>query len=487
VSNGRQQVRHGLMYFVPVVVGNLAPIVTLPIFTRVLTPGDYGAWALATAYATLVTSIANVGLTSLFERDYFEQTDARGRSTLLHSLVAFVVAALLLGGVVTWWSRDAIARMLIGDGTLGGLVLWMYCAVAISSVKAYYLIALKNAQNASAYIFYSIDETILNIVASMALIVWLGVGVIGLALGQLLASGTVTALLVIRFARAETPAFSSAMLASGLRTGLPLMPRLIVNVAGNQLDKYLIGLVSTVSLVGLFTIGQRIANFAFAYMTALENVFVPQVYRRMFALGDDGAAEIGHYLTPFAYVSAVISLLIALFAEEALVVLTAPQFHDAASVASLLSVGYGLMFFRKQPQLLYRKATWTISVFSMTTVALNVIVSVPMILAWGGLGAAGGALVAAILAGGIHYVISQRAYRIDYELGRMAAVFGLLIVAGLTMVLLRETGVSYPIRVSAKVGFVLVYLWLGVSIGVLSRENLLTAKTALMPLRITNA
>jgi len=483
VSTPQQQVRHGFTYLLPVLVGNLAPIVTLPIFTRILRPADYGAWALATAYATFAAVFASLGLTSAYERNFFEQSDVRSQAALLYTLLGFVVVAMFLVGAATWLFQATIARNVIGDAAFGSLVVWTYCAVAITNVKAYYLIYFKNAEDASAYVKYSIAETILGTLASLTLVAWFHLGILGVVWGQLAASSLVTAALVVRFLRSHPPRFDVGLLSGGLRMGVPLIPRLFVNVAGNQLDKYLIGLVSSVSSVGLFTIGQRIANFAFAYMTALENVFVPQVYKRMFALGDTGGTEIGRYLTPFAYVSAAISLLIALFAEEALFVLTAPEFRGAASIASLLAVSYGLMFFRKQPQLLFRKATLTISAFSTIAVLINVAVSVPMIMAWGGLGAAAGALVAALLAGIAHYAISQRVYRIRYEAVPLAAVFGTLVLAGALAVALRELHVDYPVRLGAKLVCLAAYVWLGMQIGVITPGNLAMAKAAVWKVR----
>ncbi len=478
MSTAQQQVRHGFTYLLPVLIGNLAPVLTLPIFTRILTPADYGAWALAMAYATLLTALSNVGLTIVYERNYFEQKDAAGRAVLLNSLLAFVVSMLVAGGAATWWFRSAIARVVIGDAGFGALVVWTYCAAAVTSVKAYYLISFKNAQDASAYARCSIGETILGTCASLVLVAWLQVGILGLVWGQLAASTTITVVLATRFQRAHPLTFDGALLSSGLRMGVPLMPRLFVSVAGNQLDKYLIGVVSSVSFVGIFAIGQRIANFAFAYMTALENVFRPQVYKRMFDLGDAGGREIGRYLTPFAYASVAVTLLVALFSEEVLVVLTAPEFHGAASIASLLAVSYGLLFFRKQPQLLFRKATLTISAFSTIAVLINVAVSVPLIMAWGGLGAAAGVLVATLLAGVIHYVMSQRAYRIHYEAAPLAAVFGTLVLAGAISVALRELHIDYVVRVAVKLVCVAAYLGVGVKIGVITRSNLAMARGA---------
>ena len=57
----------------PIVFSSLLPLVSLPIFTRFLTPGDYGVWGLAQIYASFAIGISNLGLTIGFERNFFEE------------------------------------------------------------------------------------------------------------------------------------------------------------------------------------------------------------------------------------------------------------------------------------------------------------------------------------------------------------------------------------------------------------------------------
>ena len=44
----------------------------------------------------------------------------------------------------------------------------------------------------------------------------------------------------------------------------------------------MLGLVGLIGGVGLFDIGQRIANTSFTFMTTLQNIYAPKVYNRFF-------------------------------------------------------------------------------------------------------------------------------------------------------------------------------------------------------------
>ena len=71
---------------------------------------------------------------------------------------------------------------------------------------------------------------------------------------------------------------SSDLLLEALKISYPLTPKIFIGVLNTNFDKYMISLFSSVSGVGIFHIGKNISYQIFAFMTALENVFVPKVY-----------------------------------------------------------------------------------------------------------------------------------------------------------------------------------------------------------------
>ena len=89
-----QQARNSFIYLLPMVVSALVPIVTLPIFTRILTREDYGAWALAVAYGSFLAGLSNFGLVVSYERNFFQYPTPKERSALLYSSIAFALLFL---------------------------------------------------------------------------------------------------------------------------------------------------------------------------------------------------------------------------------------------------------------------------------------------------------------------------------------------------------------------------------------------------------
>jgi O-antigen/teichoic acid export membrane protein len=460
---------------IPAVAGNLIPLITLPIFTRILTPDDYGRWALAVAFSAFLTGLANFGLTLAYDRNFFEYPDGRRASELLYSLLGFVLAAYSACAIGTWLWRAEISRWLIGSADGGPLVFWVFAATGLSSLKAYYLAYLRNHGDAKRYVWFTMDETILTTVFSLVLVAWLRVGIIGLPWGQFAAASIVFSLLTIRFWRTLRPRFSAAILLDALKLGYPLTPRIFLGVLSNNFDKYLVGMLASVGSAGVYTIGQRMSYLVFAYMTAMENVFAPEVYRRMFDGGPAAGRGIGRYLTPFAYISFAVALIVSLFAEEALFILTPREYHGAIPVVNLLTLFYASMFFAKQPQLVYARKTFLLSVLTMISLAMNVAFIFLGVKALGLVGAAVGTLGSGLIGVALYNAIARRYYRIEWEIGKLAAAGGLLVFGSGAVLLMAQTDVSYGVRLAVKLLALSAYAALGWRLDILTPGNVRAA------------
>ena len=107
-----KQVKNSFLYLLPSMVGVVIPLITLPLFTRVLSPEEYGSLALCQVYAIFTSGLANFGLTFGYERDFFEQKNNTKQIVLLYSTLSFVVCLLVVFGLVTIFFSNQIVEFL---------------------------------------------------------------------------------------------------------------------------------------------------------------------------------------------------------------------------------------------------------------------------------------------------------------------------------------------------------------------------------------
>lgn len=472
----QKQFRNALWYLLPVIVGNAIPILTLPVFTRLLSVEDYGIYALALVYAIFINGLSNFGLSVGYERNFFESKDDHQRAGLLYATLAFIIGTYLFFAVLTFVFKASLSKLIIGSPEHGYILFIAYCATGMTALKTYFLTYFKNTGDARLYVWYTVDENLTTVLFSWIMIKYLGMGVSGLLWGQLLASAIVFLLLSIRFLRKLPFTLDFGLLKNSLRLSVPLTPRIFFGVIGNQFDKYMIGLLNTVGGVGVYNLGQKIANVTFTFMTAIQNVFTPQVYKKMFEEGESGGEAIGRYLTPFLYVSVAGGLVLSLFAEELVMLLTPESYHGAISIVTIFSLLYVTYFFGKQPQLIYAKKTGVTSLLTLLSIALNIGINIPFIYLWGVEGAAWGSLVAGIISGTIAFWVSQKYYRIAWEYPKVILILVSFFVFALLSLLLMQYQIMYEVRLSAKILFVALFVFVGYKFKIVSKDNLQLVK-----------
>ncbi len=479
-ANKEQQIKNSIVYLLPLITNILFPFITLPIFTRILTKEDYGVLALALVYAIFLGGLANFGMTISYERNYFQYRDNRLKTAqLLYSTLLFVIMNFLLLAGLTYLFRESLSKLIIGSIEHGNILFWAFCAQFFSTLNYYYLTYFKNSELAKKFASYTIVGSLIIFLVSLFLVAYLRIGVIGIIYAQLCSGTIIFSILSYRFIKDLGISFNKKVLFDSLRISYPLTPRIFLGVIGTQFDKYMIGLLASVGGVGIYSIGQKISYLVFAFMTTIENVFSPQVYKRMFDLRDKGGAAIGKYLTPFAYISIFAALLISLFSEEVISILTPPPFHGAINIVMILSMFYGLMFFGKQPQLIFTKKTHIISLLSTVRIGINIGLNILFIMKWGAIGAAWATLLTGLISGTISFIVAQHHYKILWEYRKIVAIFLTFFVSSILVLVLRYAMVDYCIRLLVKLLSISLYTYIGIKIRVITAENLLLAKNIL--------
>ena len=444
-------------------MGSLLPIITLPIFTRYLTVEDYGVYALLIAFAVFVSGVANFGLTIGYERNFFEaKGNTQKIAALLYSTLSFVVSTTLIIGFFTFLFRSQLASWIIGSAKYGDLLVWAFLSYSTTTLKSYFLVYYKNTENPKSFVWYSIDENLLNVGFSLFFVTYLKIGVSGLIFGQLVASSIVLIVLSYRFLTRMPFAFSYDMLRESLKLSLPLKARIFFGVLGTHFDKYLINLLGSLGGVGIYSLGQKIANIVFVFMTSVQHVYAPQVYKRMFELEQpESGRSVGNYLSLFAYISVAGGVFVALFSEEIIQILTPSSYHKSIDVVTILSLLYASHFFGKQPQLIFAKKTGITSIMTLVSIFINIMINIPFIKFWGYLGAAYGSLISGIIINVISFKVSQRYFYIQWEKPKLFGMYSVLVLAIVSTIILREIDLDYWIRLLVKIILGLTYILMG--------------------------
>lgn len=469
----QKQIKNSLRYMMVMGASSLAPLITLPIFTRILTKEDFGILILAEIYAVLITGVIFMGLNVIYDCNFFKyKNDVKKFSQLLYSILIFVFCNFFIFAGLTYFWKFSISRLIFRSTLYGNIIFYYLCATFFDRLSEFYFSYFKNLEDAKSYLKYSMTLIVFNLVLSIYMVVFLRMGISGWVYAKLLSALVLCLMLTYQLLLRLPLSFNKEILTESFKMGCPLVPNSLLKVAGMKIDKYMINLLASLGGVGVYGIGQRISYLSFSFMTALENVFQPHIYKQMFDSKESEQA-IGKYLMPFVYISIFVVLLIALFSEEVVSILTPPSYHGVSDIVAILSMYYGFLFFSKLAtlQFVFAKKTHISAVLLISSYILNIAVNIPFILKWGAVGAAWATLLVGIVTGTVMILIAQRHYFIKWRYDQLSAIFITAFAFTMALIILRNFSYDYVTRMVVKCIALGVYFYIGVRINVISMGN----------------
>jgi O-antigen/teichoic acid export membrane protein len=329
--------RNLVIYGLGDVATSLVSLLLLPIYTRFLTPSDYGVIAMLLTVEAVAKVVFRWGVDTAFMRLYYDCADQRSRQRLASTIFFFLLAINGTLLVVALSSAGWLSLQLFGttqQALLIGLVL------ANTFVVGLYFIpfqVLRIGEKSGQFIALVFARSAGTLVMRLVLVIWAGMGVLGVVLADIVVTAAFTVVISAWFAPLIRPVFSRAIIRDALGFGLPRIPHAIAQQVISLADRYLLNAYGTLRDVGLYSIGASFGLALKLFLSAFEYAWTP------FFLGvmrEPDAKAI--YSTVSTYVLAVLVLLVAglcSVARDLIRLTTTSEFHQAANVTPWIALG----------------------------------------------------------------------------------------------------------------------------------------------------
>ncbi|MEP6742956.1 MAG: oligosaccharide flippase family protein [bacterium] len=444
-----------LIYGLGDAVTRVAALILLPIYTRFLTPDDYGKFAIATLFATVVALVLDFGQRTAFFRFYFDtdNPDERRRLTGTVLLFLLIAAAVILLPLVGFFDR--IARPLVKDLTLVPLIKITLISTFFEVGSAIPFAIFRAKQYAAKYAALSVARFLISVALNIIAIVVLHWGVVGLIYANLFTSALFFLICLVLTTRDIEWTIETGLLKQLLRFGLPLIPAGLAYWTLNLSDRFFLQKYADLAQVGLYSVSYSIAAILHMMMGWFNTAYAPYCY----SIAKDADAR-SVYARVMVYAITLLMLVglgLSIFAREALMVLTPPAYHPAASIVPFIVLSY--IFFEVYYLFsfgfdLTRKTGYAPFMIG-TGAVVNLFLNVILIPRYGMYGAAIATVVSYMLLPVIEYPIVRRLYPVPYDWWRLAKLFIITIAVYMAAVFVKTGRLWLDLAVGAG----LIVVW----------------------------
>ena len=455
-------IKNSTFYLFQIFISGVLMLVLIPIISQYLMPDEFGQFVLAQVYAQIAVGIANFGMLLSYERNFFEFEKSKEDSAkLISSAIIFVVFNLTILLSLVYLFQSEISNLILSENVHSDLLIVVLVGAMFTSLSQYYLTFLKNSGLAKSYAKYVIGCSVINFSLAVVFMVQLSLGIMSLAYA-LIASNLILLIFLFLVVGRELPiGFDKEMLKAMIKISLPLTPNIFFGFLSTKLDKILLGLIASSASVGVYHIGQVFAATIFQFMTGLDRVFQPELYRKLFAdKHANNSYNISSYILPFFYVSILFALIVVLFSKEFVLLFLSGDYQKATPIISILSIYYAALFFGKVTgnQLIYAKKTHLSTLVTFLGIAINFGLNIPFIINWGIVGAAWATTISGIIIMILSFYFAQKHAKITWQWKSIFVIYSLfLAVTAFTMV---DYSFSIGLYKILMMKFLIVFLYI---------------------------
>jgi len=421
--------KHSIIYGSGRMLSRLLGVFLLPIYTRYLTPADYGILSLLLVTGSIAGIITKLGLGSALFREviYQESDESTVESTALYFLI--VEAAVLFGVLIALSTQ--VSRLIFGTPEHARLLSLVFLTGLLDVFGIVVMARLRIRKQSVGYSALSLARFVIAAFLNIYFIVVLERGVEGLILAALILEVIFAVIYMIILFKDLRLTVSLPILQRMLSYGVPLVPFGLAKVVMVSSDRYFLQYFCSTSEVGLYSLGYSIGMLINLMVQSVQLAWPAHMFS--VAKKQDAERQLSKMLTYYLFILGFVGLGLSVLAREVLVIMTTPKFYGAHVVVPLVAVSYilyGVMYMTNSALETQSKTRYMVPIIFICA-AINLALNYLMIPRYGMMGAAWATVISYIVLVVITVIVNLRFWYIPYEYSRIAKlVFAWIVIYG---------------------------------------------------------
>lgn len=402
--NSQTVLKAGLGYTIGNILIKGVGILTLPLFSRIMTTAEFGVYNVFVSYESLLFVVIGLALHSSIRSANSEYPGKINQYVSSLTLIYFFNLAFFLIGALIF--RESLTQYLGLDNTLLiALVLYSFCSALLTLYNDWLSLNYAYKQ----YLLIALLNTVGNVLISILLMFtfFQNNKLLGRVLGSLFSLVIVTLFLLITIYRTAKPKFNPEYYKFGLKYSLPIIPHGIAQVLLAQLDCIMIRKIISDSAAGIYSLAGNIQSIITVITASISTVWTTWFYQEM---DRDNRVSIRKKAVQVCLVFSALTIGLISISPEIVMVLGGEKYSMARYVAVPLVVSGFVLFLYNIVSAgeYYKKKTIYIMCGTMIAAALNIVLNYVFIKKFGFIAAAYTTLFSYFCYLLLHIIISRK-------------------------------------------------------------------------------
>lgn len=376
---------------------------TIPLFTRILSPYQYGIVNNFIAWVSIGTVIIGLNLNTAISNAKFDYDTNMDEflSTLMYFSVLFFTVVLLVTNIVIAFTVGDFSQKLI----LNSVMIQSFSMYLISFATTYFTIETKYVKNT----FISFLTVFSNVVLSLIFMVTIFKDKpdLGRIYGSTAGLLVLSAFIIARFIQIGSIKINKDFLIYALKISLPVIPHSLGGIILSQFDRIMITQYSGNTEAGIYSYIYNISMIVNVLWLSINNAWIPWFYKRMTIQKFE---EIKRNIKRSTYIFLIVTMLCTTLLTDLSKIIAPSSYYDGITLIIPICISYFFMFLYSFPvnYEFFLKKTSYIGISTVISAVINILLNIYYIPRYGYQAAGYTTLVTYILLFIFHYYVAQR-------------------------------------------------------------------------------
>jgi len=457
----RSFLRDSVIYAVPTLISRGLSLFLVPLYTRVLSPIDYGSLDLLMVFAGFVNLTVALEVSQGVARYYVSEQDAERKILYASTAFWFTVFCYTLFLILALIFSTGLSRFVMGAHGLESIFRIGMIYIWLNGVSYLIQNQFRWELRSNSYAVVSLLVTCVTAAVTVTLSYILSWGLAGILYG-LVAGALVGCVYGLWYLRNTFRfRFQTDRLTDMLRFSAPLVPSGIAVFVSLYVDRLMINHFLSLDEVGVYGIGFRVASTVGLVMVGFQSALTPLVY--VHYREKQTPQQLALIFRLFLVSALLIFLFLSLFAKEIMQLITTSAYYSAATVVIYLVPAILLSnMYIFAPGIAIAKKTHLILYINVGGAVLNAAFNWLLIPQLGIAGAALATLLGYACVFAAYMSISQRLYFVPHQWRPLGlSVAGVTALAFLIPPLNLSASESIAVKALALMGACVLFIMAG--------------------------
>ena len=457
------------IYGISTMVGRFLNFILVPLYTNIFLPADYGIIQLIYAYTAILNIVFIYGLDSAYLKFASFKDIGDEKDNFSTPYISIFLTSLLISFLIVI-NAEAISVSLRIPADYSYLI---YLAAAILFLDANVVIPflkLRLDRRAKIFSLFRVINISVNIILNVYLILILHWGIEAIIISNLVASAVSLLLVSVTIIKNFKLKFHVLLFKRMLKFGLPFLPAGFAVMLVQVIDVPILEKLTDLKTVGVYKANYKLGIFMMLFVNMFQFAWQPFFLQN--AKEPNAKEMFSKILTYFTLVGSIILVVLSLFITDLAQLkiagfsLVGSQYWAGLQIVPIILLAYLIngMYSVFSAGIYIEEKSIYVPLLTGAGALANVIVNFLLIPVLNITGAALATLASYIVIASGYYFVTQKFYKVKYELNRIGHIFMAIILVGVLYYYLLSTGnLLFPFKLILLILFTLYIYFVAVN------------------------